>query len=334
MLYKPDFGPTLDQIHNVLAAGFDGFQLSNKKFLIATNKTSTTPSGGQYPYLSLRTGSGTFSPWKDFQWSLSWDIPATLTVQGPSEDGEGTVRQAINDIVLRTTQLVGLPIDDNGDPVPLGPETLRLFDSGSLTFLCERGAPFVKSFTVRAIDDGVCAADLIFHIEATISYDQREMSRMKVGVLGITPVPIDGIYQDTTAEDGRGISIAFNETAQGAYNTKDPRRVPGFYSSAQEQPKTKQAAGVPLSQSIASVNVTPYAASLSVGTPTQQLSAIAFALDASSFYVTQTANWTTSDASVATVSAAGLITRVAAGSCSVYCTYSGVVSNITAVTCT
>jgi hypothetical protein len=336
MLYKPVFGPTLDQIHDTLAAGFDGFKLSNGQFLTASNKTRSTPSGGQYPFLSFRSGSGTFSPWKDFQWSLAWDIPARLTVQGPSEDGEGAARQALNDLVLRTTQLVGLPIDAAGKPVPLGPDTLRLFDSDSLEFLCERGAPFVKSFTITPIDDGVCAVDIIFHVEATISYDQREMQRMKVGVLGVNPVAPDGLYQDTTADDGRGIAMVFGtdaERAWGGYASDDPTLPPGFINSAQERPQTSQVASPPLNQQTASVNVTPYSVSLSVGTPTAALAAIAFALDASSQYVTQTAQWSSTNAAVATVSSSGVVTRVAAGSCTVSCIYNGVASNSVAVTC-
>lgn len=337
MLYTPDYGPTLDQIHDALAQGFHGFRLTNGKQLTASNSTRSTPSGGQYPYISFRSGAGQFSPWKDFQWSLSWDIPATLTVQGPSEDGEAFARQAIFDIVARTTALIGLPLDDNGNVVPFGDDTLKLFDDGKLKFLCERGAPYVKSFNVRAIDDGVCAVDLVFHVEATLSVDTRKLPRMKVGVLGVNAVSPNGLYQDTTAEDGRGIAMVFatsDERAQGAYTSRDPQLSDGFVNSNQERPNTNQAASPPLNQATASVNVSPYTLSLSAGAPTASLSAIAWALDSSSQYVTQSGTWISSNTAVATVSSVGVVTRVAAGSCTVSCTYNGVASNAVAVTCT
>lgn len=333
-LFKPAFGPTIDQIHDLLTSGFQSLTLSNGKFLTASNKTRTTPSAGQYPFLSFRSGSGQLTPWKDFEWQLSWDIPATLTVQGPSEDGEGTAREAVFDIIARTTQIVGLPVDDDGAIVVLSDETIKLFDDGKLTFLCERGAPYVKSFNIRPIDDGVCAADLVFHVESTLSVDTRELVRMKVGVLGVNPVAPSSLYQDTTAEDGRGIAMVFgtdSERGFGGYTSSDPSTPPGVINSNQEQPDSNVAASQPLNQQTASVNVTPYSVALSAGAPTASVSAIAFALDSSSQYVTNSGTWSTTNAAVATVSA-GVITRVAAGSCSVFCTYGGVASNSIAVT--
>jgi hypothetical protein len=333
MKFKAPFGPTLDQIHDALVSGFQNFKVSGGKFLTATNTNNTTPSGGTYPFLAFRTGSFRLSPWKDFQWSLSWDIPATLTVQGPGEDGEVQAREVLNDLILRTMQLIGLPIDDTGQVTPLNDKTIRLFDEGKLTFLCERGAPFLTSGKVAAVDDGLCRVELVFHVESTMSFDQRELNLMKVGVLGVNAVPPDGLFQDPTNVDGRGIHTVFgtsDETGYGGYATPDPALPTGFVNSNQERPDSNAA---PSPNITTQVNVTPYNLALSVGTPTAQLSAIAQSQSYITQYVTSQAAWQSTNASVATVSASGLVTRVAAGSCTVSCTFNGVASNAVAVTC-
>lgn len=335
MKFKAAFGPTLDQIHDTLVSGFTGYKLSNGKYLTATNTNNTTPSGGTYPFLAFRTGRFQLTPWKDYQYSLSWDIPATLTVQGPGEDGEIQARKVVSDLILRTMQLIGLPIDDQGNIVPLSDKTLKMYDDGKLTFLCERGAPFLKSGTFQAIDDGLCTVDIVFHIEATMSFDQRELNYMKVGVLGINAVPPNGLFQDTQTDDGRGVHVVFgtsDESAFGGYSTPDPALSPGFTNSNQERPATPSPPGVQ-SLIVAAVNVTPYSLALSAGTPTGQLGAIATTQNYTATTVTAQATWQSSNAAVATVNAAGLVTRVAAGSCIVSCTYQGVASNSVAVTC-
>jgi len=325
MKYRPAFGPTLQQIHDALVKGFQDVRLQSGAFLTATNTNNSTPSGGTYPFLAFRTGSFRLSPWKDFQWSISWDIPATLTVQGPGEDGEIQARLVLNDLIERTMELVGLPIDDKGQVVPLNDDTIRLFDDGKLTFLCERGAPYLTSAVVRAVDDGLCRVDIVFHIESTLSLDRRELNRMKVGVLGIVPVAPGDVQ--TTSESG--ITLV----ARTGYASADPSFPSTVYNSNQEQGPANVVASPPLNQQTASVNVTPYSVALSAGTPTATVAAIAFAVDASSQYVTNTGTWSTSNAAVATVSN-GVITRIAAGSCTVSCTYGGVVSNAVAVTST
>jgi hypothetical protein len=333
----PQLGPSFEQIHDALVQGFDGYKLSDgKSFLSASNTITASVSGGRFPFLAFTTGSFSMSPWKDFEQSISWDIPAKLMVQGPGEDGEKTIRRVLMDVIFRTQELIGLPIDENGNTVPFNDDTIRLYDAGKIDFLCERGAPFIRTVRVTPVDDGLATADIVFHVEATMKLDPRTLRLMKVGVLGINPVPPDGLFQDTTAEDGRGIALVFGtsaESAQGGYASQDPSLPPGFINSNQERGKTNDLPSLPLSQLTTSINVTPYSLSLSVGTPTAPLAAIAYAQNFSSQYVTQTAQWTSTNASVATVNASGVVSRVAPGSCTVFCTYNGVASNSVAVTC-
>lgn len=329
MKFKAPFGPTIDQIHTTLANGFDGITLSNGKILTASNTNNSSPSGGRFPFMAFRTGAGTFSPWKDFQWSISWDVPATITVQGPGEDGEISARQVLSDILMRTMQLTGLPLDSHGKLVPLSAATLKLFDDGHLTFLCERGAPIVRSFDVRPIDDGLCEINLVFHIEAVMSFDVRELNFMKVGILGINPVPPGGIFQDPFADNGRGIVRVFQSqfSSTGEDTALDPTIDTGMYNSNQEKPRH-----IAFVDAISAVNVTPYSASISSGAPTVQLSAIGQNLSYASLYVTSQAQWQSTVPSVATVNASGLVTRVAVGTTVITATYNGVVSNAVTIT--
>jgi hypothetical protein len=331
----PVIGPSFTQIHDALVAGFNGFKLADGKFLAASNTVTASVSGGRYPFLAFTTGSISLAPWKDFEQSIAWDIPARLYVQGPGEDGEQTLRRAMMDVVFRTQELIGLPVDVQGNTVPFNDDTVRLFEDGKITFLCERGAPFIRTIRANPVDDGLATADITFHVEATMSLDPRTLRLMKVGVLGINPVPPDSLFQDTTAEDGRGIAMVFGtdaETGQGGYASRDPSLAPGFINSNQERGKVNDLGSLPLNRITTSVNVTPYAIAISAGSPTAALSAIANAQDFSSQYVTQTAQWTSSNALVATVSTLGVVTRVGVGSCTVSCTYNGVASNAISVT--
>ncbi len=161
--------------------------------------------------------------------------------------------------------------------------------------------------------------DLTFHIEATLSLDERTLKLMRVGVLGIVPVPVGQVIQDTTLPGDKGVLNVFGtgyETGYGGRN-EPPNGVVG-----------------PLpSEIITAVNVSPYTASISAGTPTAQLQSIVQYQNYASIYVTSQGTWATSDAAVATVSA-GLVTRVGSGSCTISCTFGGVESNAAAITST
>lgn len=315
-------GPTLDQIHSTLVSAFKGYKLSDGKFLSASTRHEPI-SGGTLPLIAFETGSFTMSPWQDFVDQLTWDIPATLTVQGVGEDGETKARQVVQDLILRSKQVAGLPIDEKGKLIPFGDKTVKLWDEEKLTFLTDRGAPYLKSARFILEQDGICKVYITFHVEAIMSLDQRQLPLMKVGVLGVNTVRPTELYQDAT--DGRGVAIVFgspDEKGFGGYASGDPSQ-PG---------STGSVAGSPPADLVAQVNVTPYAVSISAGTPTAQMTAIARFNNWATQYVTSGAAWATTDSLVATVSASGLVTRVGAGSCNIFCTYGGTVSNSVPVT--
>ncbi len=307
-------GPTLQQIYATLVSAYDGLKLSSGAFVTVATNSNSTPSGGNYPYLAFSSGSFTMTPWKEFTEQLTWDIPATLTVQGPGEDGEITARAVVQDLLLRTKQIQGLPIDAAGNLVAFGPDTIRLFDNNELSFIADRGAPYLRSVNFQPVVDGLCRVSLIFRVEALMQLDTRVLSLMKVGVLGVSP---QGLFQDSTSGEGRGVALVFPPTDRqgfGGYASTDPLTGP---SSAEV---------------ITQVVATPYDVSVSSGSPTVQLAAIVTYQNWQTNYITVQGMWLSSSPSVATVSAAGLVTRVGAGSTNVTCTFGGVVSNAVAVT--
>ncbi len=321
---------TLLQVFEALIAGFDGLKFSNGDELSADQKPDQAKdiSEDRLPYLLFDVGNLSFEPWKEWEQYSSWDVPAVLKIKAEPGDADTALLAAAQDIVFRTRSIMGLPVDETGKIVPYGPDTAARFDRGELTFLAERGAPFVKQFQTAPSSGRYASANLIFHVETVIDLDPRVLGRAQVGIMGITPVAPGQLFGDDTLPSPGGIAVVADRDlyAFGGYDTVDPT------AQRQGRQPTNRVAGVD-PRSVARVNVTPYSASLSVGTPTSQLQAVAIYGNYSSSYVTAIGTWASTNAAVATVSTSGLVTRVAAGSCTVTCTFNGAVSNAVSITC-
>lgn len=319
---------SLIAVNDALVQGFDGITLSDGSILAADKKPDQPEdiSDDLLPFLLFDIGRMEFEPWQEWQKSVSWDVSATLKVRGEAGEVDNLILNVIQDVLAQSVKLIGLPVDENGVVTPYDSTTRRLFETGRLKFLVERGAPYLKSAVVKPSRGSYAEANLVFHVETTIDLDPRgELPRMLVGVIGVNQATT-GIAQDTTLPDPLGIAIvsANDQHAQGAYDTPDPNR--------QRRPQMPYVQGA--QQIVTSVNATPYTASLSVGAPTIQLSAIATYASWQTLYVTGQGGWASSDPTKATVSATGLVTRVAAGTTTITCTSNGVVSNGVAITCT
>jgi hypothetical protein len=283
-------GPRFTQIFDVFTSAYKGLKLEGiSRPLTTSAKWVDSPSAGERPFLCFATGHMVFSPWADFQQFVKWSIPAKLWVSGPGTNAEATTRSVLFDLLMRTSEIVGLPLDSDGKIVPLSDKIRTDIEN-----LCERGAPYLTVGQVTSTLDGSeCVTDLVFSIETTVGLDKRKLKPMLVGVLG-------------TGEMGQRITEA---------------DLKGFGPNIPTPNKNTL-----------SVNVTPYSASLTAGSPTIQLSAISTAVDYSTQYVTGLGSWTTTNANVATVSA-GLVTFVGVGSCLIRCVFDGVASNRVLVTC-
>lgn len=325
--------PTVESVHSTLLAAFNGFQLRDGSYMSAGDDfddIERVPTG-QLPFLLFEVGQIVLRPWQNFTQWIAWDVPATLKVIG--EAGPTMKRRLLatcHDLVSRTKQVLGLPVDDSGALVPFSDKTMALYDRDQLTFLADRGAPYITNFVPGKVDGAFGYARVMFHLETTIDYDPRQLSTAQYFEMGINPQLPGQLFDDPTLLGRTGVAVTPNENvlAYGPYTTSDPRVLPlgGRF--------TPSVPGTEPRETLMAVNVTPYAPTLSAGTPTVQLSAIATWGNYRSAYVQGQAQWTSTNPSIATVSSAGICSRVAAGTTAVKATFNGVVSNTITVTCT
>lgn len=324
--------PTIENVHSTLLTAFNGFPLRDGSYMSAGDDYDDVDHvpNGQLPYLLFEVGNIVLRPWQNFQQWIAWDVPATLKVIG--EAGPAMKRRLLatyHDLVARTKQVVGLPVDDSGTLVPFSDKTMALYDRDQLTFLADRGAPYITNFVPDRVGGAFGYARVMFHLETVIDYDPRQLSTVEYFQMGINPQLPGQLFDDPTLLGRTGIAVTppENVLAFGPYTTSDPRVNPlgGRF--------TPPVPGTDPRETLISVNTTPYALALSAGSPTAQLTAIATWGNYRSAYVQGQAQWTSTNPSVATVSG-GLVTRVAAGSTTVTATFNGMASNTVTVTCT
>lgn len=328
---KPFPKTTLNLIMMSMIAGFDGFELDDGSVITADKKPDSIQavSDDVLPFMLFDTGSIQVAPWQAWQDSVSWDIPCTLKIKYPSDSIDDRMLEILQQIMQRTAELIGLPIDEDGNVVPFTPATAVRFDRGELSFVAERGAPFLRSMVAAPSQGSYATASLSFHVESTIDNDPRGALPVALQArFGIIPMS-GSLAQDQTLPEPYGIPITPDSSFRGisAYTTRDP-----LWKT--RNPPLPQLAGVADADLVSSVNTTPYTATLTAGAPTVQLSSIAKYANWNTIHVEQLGAWTSTAPSVATVTAAGLVTRVAAGSTTISVSFGGAVSNGVAITCT
>lgn len=321
---------TMELLLSTLVAGFDGFKLDDGTLLAAGRNPERLEvvSDDLLPFILFENGSLRSNPWQAWADYVTWDIPATLKVKGPPDEVDTRMLVIIRQVMQRTAELIGLPVDANGMVVPFTPASAQKFDRDELMFVADYAGPFLSSINMPPAQGSYAIAPLIFHVEATLDNDPRgELPKALQVRFGVIPMS-GSLAQDSTLPDPAGIPIVPMSARMGVggYNTPDPM-------AKTRQPPLKQAVGVALADALQSLNVTPYAATLTSGAPTVQLSAIATYANWQTNHVEQLGTWVSSSPSVATISAAGLVTRVAAGSTSITFTFGGASSSV-AVTCT
>lgn len=309
---------TLEQIYDALVQAYTNTPIPGTKWkLTAAHKPDNIVdvSDDKLPFLLFDIGNMTLSDWKPWEKYVTWNLSATLKVKGEPGDTDKIFLRVLNAFLLRTVQVLGLPVDAKGNVVPYTQATATMFDRDELTFLADRGAPLVTGVQSQPSDGKYSQATIQFGVQCVLDLDPRTLPIAKVAIMDISSYPNSGINSDSTLPDSHAVTLG--------YDTASP--VAGGDAQG--------VAGTPPSQQIRGVNVTPYSLSLSVGTPTGALTAIATFADWSSSPVTPLASWSSSNAAVATVDASGVVHRVAAGTCTVSCTYAGASSNAVAVTC-
>ena len=314
----------LAQVYDALVEGYNGTPIgkTGRKLTAAHHPDDISVVGDEkLPYLLFDVGTLSMSQWAAWEQYATWNIAATLKVKGEPGEVDKVFLRTLGALLLQTRKILGLPIDADGNVVPFSDETAYLFDKEQLSFLIDRSGPEITSLVTQPSDGKYLEAKITFAVQTVLDLDPRQLPIAKVAIMGVNPSP-DGIM----APDDTGIPVI----ADG-----DQHAVTlGFDSASPVDGQPGEGvAGTPPSQQIRGLNVAPYAASLSVGSPTVQLAAIATFMNWGSRYVTPSAAWTSSDPTVATVNSSGLVTRVAAGSCTVSCSIYGATSNAVAVTC-
>lgn len=320
---------TLGLIMGAIVAGFDGLELEDGSQLAADRNPDRIElvSDDLLPFLLFENGSINSNPWQAWSDYVTWDIPATLKIKGPPEDVDILMLDVVRQLMQRTSELVGLPVDANGKVVAFTPASAQKFDRGEVMFAANYAGPFLKSMQMQSSQGSYALCPVIFHVEATTDNDPRGELPVALQIrFGIEP-RLGSLAADPTLPEPYGIPVAPMGDFRGVsgYNTPDPL-------GAGRRPPLKQAAGVALADALQSLGVTPYSATLTSGAPTVQLSAIATYANWNTLHVEQLGAWVSSSPSVATVSAAGLVTRVGAGSTTVSFSYGGSTSTV-AITC-
>lgn len=321
---------TMELLLSTLVAGFDGFELDNGTLLAAGRNPERLEvvSDDLLPFILFENGSIRSTPWQAWADYVTWDIPATLKVKGPPEDVDTRMLDVVRQVMQRTAELIGLPVDANGVVVPFTPASAQKFDRDELMFVANYAGPFLSSVGMPPAQGSYAIAPLVFHVEATIDNDPRgELPKALQARFGVVPM-LGSLAQDSTLPEPAGIPIVPMSARMGigGYNTPDPML-------KTRQPPLQQAAGVATADTLQSLSVMPYAATLTSGAPTIQLAAIATYANWQTNHVEQLGAWVSSTPSVATISATGLVTRVATGSTSISFTFGGASSSV-AVTCT
>ncbi len=321
---------TLEQIYDALVQGYNGAPVAGTKWkLTARHRPDDIKDVGDddLPYLLFEIGTLSLSQWKVWEQYATWNIAATLKVKGEPGSVDKAFLRVIDALLLRTAEILGLPVDDSGKLVAYSQATATLFDQDKLTFLADRGAPVITSLQAQPSDGKYLTAAIQFAVQCVLDLDPRQLPIAKVGILGVMPSPSGIMSADSTLPASVGIPVITPSDEHAVtlgYDTPNP-------TGAAQAPQG--VAGTPPQQQIRSVNVTPYSLALSSGAPTASLTAIATFANWASEYVTSVTTWSSSNASVATVDGSGNVTRVAAGTCTVSCSSLGVTSNAVAVTC-
>lgn len=326
--------PTLSTVHDAFVSGLDGNTMSDGSILTCRGSKQTLDSvgDGNLPFLLLETGNAVLSEWDSAMYQVSWDIPGELKVKGPTGEVPRIARTAIDDVLGFTARLRGLFVDDAGQVYAISDKAVQLYRDGRIQALAIRGGPILKSFRVMPELSGqpYITVQMMFHLEyiadksALVSIAGVE--EFIIGIQALDPGRERYPYGDPETPPQYQIPFptpAADVVATGMFAGPDNTLPPGVVQSSPPFPgKYKSVKGVPYTSLVKELSVLPSAVSMS-HTATQQLSVIALQLSGAGIQATATATYQSSDQTKATVSASGLITGVAAGSCNITVSYGG-----------
>ena len=338
---------TVDGVLGLLAGAFDGYEIAGQEALRPGAETATrrplrssdkiavddAVSDQAVPYLAWHLADRPLAiataGWERWSQVFRVDAPARLKIHvDRPRNGARQIRQAIDSVASIVKSIAGLPVALDGRLVPYSRETGRLIDAGKVEEWVDRdGGPHLTAAVVREIPGAPYATiDFTFHLEFTADYDERDLGIVKVIQVGVTP--------NTSQQWEPGdVTLDLDYAARTGFDSPDPALVElGSPHEIAFPPlvKTSHVEGADPFGVVVSVVLPPSLAVAALAT--SQLLAIVNYLDGHAEELTAGPVWATGNAAVATVSQAGLVTGVGAGSTTITAQHLGVSSNACTVT--
>jgi hypothetical protein len=323
--------PSFEAVHAALVTGFHTATLSDGLVLTASANLTAIEAVSQanLPYLSFKTGSfttvGEADPWES---KISWDIPAELKVEGAAGHAGDVARRVIRDLFAITATIRGLPVTADGVLRPYGKNTAKYVAKNELTYLANRGGPYLRTVSVNpeSADDPFAIAKLVFHVDFILQTEpERETRKVKVTTFGMNVLDLarQTLDWDVTRPYSVPQPALADTSSQTAHVEPAPAITAGGLPLETGLPEPVRLKGPEASKIVAALIVEPAVKTLAA-LATQQLQAIAVYQDRSTGLVTPNATYASSDDTKATVSSGGLVTAVASGSATITVTYEGV----------
>ena len=305
------------QIFALLVDAYNGLKLSSGEIL-----QSATFKSENVPRLLWKIGGWKSDTWTPYKTRIAWTVTAELKVQGES-GSPYTALDTLADIYARTDDIFGLPVNSSGQLFPV--ITVDDVDAAEFSPIADRFVgPFIISATPRPgeADSTFTVVDLVITMEFVVDNTPDAPPATSFAVGGNLKVLDRGV---ASTDPNSTIASTTDTRTEEAFAKPDTTLVyngdvvqGGFPPLVQDIPSTD---GVDPTTTVISVEIAP--ASVTV-TSTQQLVCFANYLDRSSKPKTTGVTWQSSDASVATVSSTGLVTKVSNGSAVITATFSSI----------
>lgn len=311
-------------VFRALVEGYNGIQLSNGESLqSSTTKNEATPS------LLWKVAGWKSNMWQaPYQYQVQWDIPCELRVATEAANPDALI-DALDDLDTWSSFIYGLPVDEAGNVVPYGGKVYdRLSKLDKIFSIATRFVgPYIQRVTVRPTeaDNALAIADVLFHVEFVADATPKANAKAMVFVVGANILYPNHTNnpQAENAPYSYPAPATADTFAQGAFAKPDTTLTiqgvethAGFPPIVQDLPSV-DGTGDPVKE----ITIYPATFTVSAGTPTKQLTAIAFhdsgATEVPAF------TWASTNQAVATVEANGLVTRVSAGTTTITASYGG-----------
>jgi hypothetical protein len=313
-------------IFRALTAAFDGLDYGAKAKLRSGHERNLSA-----PCIRWSIGSWTTDSFAPFKTRVTWDVPAEVMI--PCEPGDPFVPlTALEAITSRGDLVDGLPVDrKTGKPIIAGRDDVEMLTRQEriVTYGERMAGPALRTMrtTPAEADNGFAKIDTVWRLEFVLDSTPGPLGVVRQFTVGTNIGDPAGAWTKQPIGDDMEIVIpvAADKRSQGAFSKPDTTLTGGgivYQGGFPPLVRPLPLAGGPDEDEILrEIAVTPRTATVAT---TQQLTAIGTYTNYNTALLTARASWSTSDALVATVSSAGLVTAVGSGTATITATYQGI----------